>query len=217
MTVYGISGLGADERVFRFLDLSCKIDPIKWIKPNTKEDIKSYALRLSEQIKADEFILIAVSFGGLIAVELNKILKPKFTILISSAETKRDLSLMYRLVGKTGLIKIIPAYFFKLPHEVAVWLFGARNKKLLGEIIKDTDLEFTKWAIDQLTKWQNQERFDSLVKIHGTSDKLIRYKNSNHTIPLKDGEHFMVVDNAGEISRMIEDELSNKLFQRDTE
>ena len=209
MTIYGISGLGADERVFQYLELSQKIEPINWINPKDGESIQSYALRLSDQIKNDEFILIAVSFGGLVAIELNKILKPKLTILISSADTNQDLRLIFRLIGRTGLIKLIPSFLLNPPRTMMYWLFGAKNKKLLREILDDTDLEFTKWAIIQLTTWSNKERIANLIKIHGTEDKLIPFNQDSGAIAIKNGEHFMIVDRAQEISNIIRNKIKN--------
>lgn len=208
MTIYGISGLGADERVFKYLELSQIIQPIHWIKPTAGESIRSYTLRLSAQIKDDNFILIAVSFGGLVAVELSKILNPKLTILISSAETKYDLRLSYRLVGKTGLLKVVPSFLINPPKPLMYWLFGARNKKLLGEILEDTDLDFARWAMIQLTSWTNTDKVENLVKVHGTSDKLIPYRQEKRTIPVIGGEHFMIVDKAKEISAILQSNIN---------
>ena len=49
--VYFISGLGADKRIFSFLDLSfCEPVFIDWITPLKNESLESYALRLRKQI-----------------------------------------------------------------------------------------------------------------------------------------------------------------------
>ena len=209
MTIYGISGLGTDERVFKYLELSQKIEPIRWIKPKDGESIQSYAHELSDQIKDEEFILIAVSFGGLIAVEMNKFLKPRLTILISSASEKSDLRVVYRLIGMTGFVRYIPSFLLTPPKILMCWLFGAKNKELLYEILDDTDLEFTKWAIMQLITWNNTDKTSDLIKIHGTKDKLIPYKQNNQTIAIESGEHFMVVDNAREISQLLEERIKS--------
>lgn len=113
MKIYGISGLGADERVFKFLNLKFEFVPISWIEPLKNETIENYSKRLSKIIDSKkDFCLIGVSFGGLIAVEISKILNPKLTILISSAHTKDELRPIYRWFGKTKLIKIIPTFLF---------------------------------------------------------------------------------------------------------
>ncbi len=49
--VYFISGLGADERVFQFLDLSeIEHQFIKWNEPRKNESISNYCLELAEQL-----------------------------------------------------------------------------------------------------------------------------------------------------------------------
>ena len=203
MKLYGISGLGADKRVFEYLDLDCKLIPIEWIEPLKNETIESYSIRISKSINREEdFGIMGVSFGGLVAVEISKRLNPKLTILISSAETKLELRLIYRIIGKTKLLKLIPQFIFDPPRIIADWIFGAVNKKLLNQILNDTDLYFAKWAVNQLTNWSNIEKLSNpVLKIGGTHDKLIP-PNKNQRL-IEKGEHFMIVDRADEISQII--------------
>ncbi|MCB0541677.1 MAG: alpha/beta hydrolase, partial [Bacteroidetes bacterium] len=85
MKIFGISGLGADERVFKKLTLNYNINTVKWLKPHKKEELKNYIKRLSVEIDDSQpFVLIGVSFGGIVAIELSKILKPEAVIIISS-------------------------------------------------------------------------------------------------------------------------------------
>ncbi|HNC31654.1 MAG TPA: alpha/beta hydrolase, partial [Cyclobacteriaceae bacterium] len=86
--VYLIPGLGADRRVFQYLNLAeHSISHISWIEPLPNESIEQYAGRLTEQIKSPDPILVGVSFGGMIAVEIAKQIKTNKIILISSART----------------------------------------------------------------------------------------------------------------------------------
>ena len=203
MKLYGISGLGADKRVFEYLDLDWKLIPIEWIEPLKNETIENYSIRISKSINREEdFGIIGVSFGGLVAVEISKRLNPKLTILISSAETRLELRLIYRIIGKTKLLKLIPQFLFDPPRIIADWIFGAVNKKLLNQILNDTDLYFAKWAVNQLINWSNIKKLSNpVLKIGGTHDKLIP-PNKNQRLVEK-GEHFMIVDRADEISQII--------------
>ena len=204
MNLYGISGLGADRRVFDFLELTCPLIPIEWIEPLENESIEAYSLRLSEAIDTEEdFVLIGVSFGGLVAVEISKILKPRQTILISSAETKDELRGLYRGAGKTGLLKALPTKLFDPPRRAASFIFGTKRKALLNSILDDTDLKFAKWAVNELVNWKNQERIDGIIRIHGTHDKLIPWKGTGKVDLIEAGEHFMIVDRAQEVSDLI--------------
>ncbi|WP_424000663.1 alpha/beta fold hydrolase [Maribacter sp. IgM3_T14_3] len=210
MEVYGVSGLGADKRVFEHLTLDVEIIPIDWIIPNRNESIKSYSERLSSVIDTSkEFALIGVSFGGLIATEINQILHPNKVILISSAQTKRELRPIYKWIGKSRILKLIPASLFNLPRFLAKYIIGAKNAKLFYEILDDTDLNFVKWALHKFTSWQNLNKSPNVIKINGTKDKLIPPRGTTAMKLIEGGEHFMIVDRADEISEIINFELKN--------
>lgn len=209
MKIYGISGLGADKRVFEYLTLDCKLIPIEWIEPLKNETIENYSIRFSKLInKEEDFGIMGVSFGGLIATEISKKLNPKLTILISSAETKMELRKIYRIIGKTKLLKIIPQVLFDPPRIIANWIFGAKNKNLLNQILDDTDLKFAKWAVNELTNWSNDETISNpVLKIGGANDKLIPPMRDKNQRLIEKGEHFMIVDRADEISQIINEEI----------
>ncbi len=74
MKMYLIGGLGADERVFKYLSLEFKTEIIQWIEPMPKEKISAYALRVSQQINQnEEFGILGVSIGGIVAIEISNI------------------------------------------------------------------------------------------------------------------------------------------------
>jgi len=209
MKIYAISGLGADQRVFEKLNLDRELIPIHWITPIKHESIQSYTKRLSSAIdQSEDYVILGVSFGGLIATEISKILNPKLTILISSVETKDKLRFIYRWIGNTKLLHLVPTILFDPPRGLATYIFGAKNKQLLHDILDDTDLNFAKWAALQLTTWKNTSSPKNLLKIHGTKDKLIPLKTSMKTIIIEDGAHFMIVDRADEISKIINTKLA---------
>ena len=209
MKIYGISGLGADKRVFQFLNLEYEFIPIDWIDPLKKESITEYAKRFSSVIDTSEkFCVLGVSFGGLIAVEISKFLKPELTILISSAETRQEIPLIYRFLGKTKIVKIIPAKLLNPPRWIAKILFGTKKINLLNEILNDTDLKFTKWAVQELFAWKNDQRVENVLKITGTKDKLIPQKPNENMAFIKGGGHLMIIDNAKEVSEIINKEIN---------
>ena len=88
--LYLLSGLGADKRVFHFLNLGENhIHHIHWICPLKNESLTEYAGRLCQHIKSATPILTGVFFGGMVAIEIGKIIKAEKIILISSARTKK--------------------------------------------------------------------------------------------------------------------------------
>lgn len=211
MKIFAISGLGADKRVFEYLTLEHELVPVEWITPKNKETIVDYSIRLIEKYgieNENNYGILGVSFGGLIATEISKLTNPKLTILISSVETKSELNGLIKLAGKSRLIELIPEKLLNPPKAIAHFMFGTDKKELLNSILDDTDLNFTKWAIRELMNWKNQTRLSNLIKIGGSKDKLLPPKGEN-TILIEQGEHFMIVDKAKEISEIINEKLSN--------
>jgi hypothetical protein len=209
MRIYAISGLGADERVYSELALNYELIHIKWIRPSKNESLDKYAIRLCESINQNEpFGIIGLSFGGMIATEIAKVLKPKFTILISSAETKYELRRIYRIFGFLNLVRFFPLFCFDMPRRIAYFIFGAKNKPLLKEILDDADLLFTKWAVIQISGWKNTTTIKNAYKISGTSDKLLPPNKQSNITLIDKGEHFMIVDRADELSEILNQKIS---------
>jgi pimeloyl-ACP methyl ester carboxylesterase len=207
--IYLLSGLGADKRVFDFLDLSNhKLNHINWIDPLPDESIDSYAQKLTAQILTSKPILIGVSFGGIIAIEIGKLIKTEKVILISSAVTRNDIPFYYRFVGLLKLHKIIPSAALKNVNAITYWFFGIRDQKekeLLRAIIKETDQHFLKWAIQKIVNWQNKETLKNVIHIHGTSDRILPVSKPDYKI--QNGGHLMIVNKSHEVG-----ELLNKLL-----
>ena len=137
MTIYFLSGLGADSRSFKYLKFSpgIKVVFIEWLIPNTDETLSTYAKRLAYTIDtSEEFILVGLSFGGILAIEILEFIKPFKTILISSVARKQELPIIYRLAGIFRLNKLIPSKSANRPNALTFWLFGIdkiEDKKLL--------------------------------------------------------------------------------------
>jgi len=203
--VFLLSGLGADRRVFDFLDLSnYKVTHVNWNAPLENEKIENYANRLLPQITGDRPILIGVSFGGIICVELGKLIETEKIILISSVKTKFELPLYFRIAGKLRFHKLIPGRLLKNVNALTYWFFGVeevKHKKLLKSIINDTDVLFLKWAINCIVSWKNTITSEKAVHIHGTTDKILPAKKPD--ISISNGGHLMIITKGVELSAII--------------
>jgi pimeloyl-ACP methyl ester carboxylesterase len=206
-SVYLFSGLGADERVFQYLDLSfCKPIFIKWNLPNNNESIESYATRLLEQIQDKNPVLVGVSFGGIMAVEVAKLITTEKVILISSVKTKQEIPFYFRYAGNIKMHKLLPVSLLQYFNFISNSFFGVEDeteKKLLKNIIKDTNLIFLKWAIDKIVHWQNEYIPNNIKHIHGDSDKIFPIKFIKSDITIENGSHFMIVNKSTQIYKLL--------------
>jgi pimeloyl-ACP methyl ester carboxylesterase len=205
--IYIFSGLGADDRVFRYLDfIDFEVTFIKWIKPYINEDIENYAKRLTTQISTRNPVLIGLSFGGIMAMEVAKYLKTEKIILLASAKTYKEIPFYYRWVGHLKLHKILPAKLLKQHSFLSNWFFGIKEKEdkaMFSEILKDLDGDFLKWAIDKIVCWKNQIIHPNIIHIHGGKDRILPLRFAEADFIIKDGGHFMIVTHAKELTEIL--------------
>lgn len=209
-TIYILSGLGADRRVFQHLDLSgYNIVFLDWIKPESDETLPSYASRLSARITSDRPVLVGLSFGGMLAVELSKLINCQRLILISSAATSKEIPLLYRIAGKIGMHRLLLINVIRRANILTYWLFGVKSKAhklLLKMVLRDIDPHFLRWALDSIVRWKNQTIPDNLFRIHGSTDRIL--PNSHGQVIIKGGGHLMVLEKADEVSAALRAHLS---------
>jgi len=205
--IYIFSGLGVDRRVFDNINFGgLDIEFIDWIDPLKNESLQNYAERISLKITAENPILIGLSFGGMVAVEISKILKTERIILIASAKNKFELPAVYRITGKLKLNKLIPKSIFKKQNFITNWIFGIESeseKQLLKSILQDTDPDFFSWAINEIVNWNNELTQKNLVHIHGNKDRIIPINNVKTDFIIESGGHFMTVNRSRIIEKII--------------
>ncbi len=94
----------------------------------------------------------------------------------------------------------------KKPGVVSNWFFGVQTKeekKLLSDIMSDTDPKFLKWAINQIVNWRNLTLAENVKHIHGTSDRILPYCFVHADFPLHNGGHFMTVNKSEELNKLL--------------
>jgi pimeloyl-ACP methyl ester carboxylesterase len=211
--IYFISGLGADKRVFSRLQLPSHCEPVylDWITPLPKESLSSYAKRFASSINPNEdFSLVGLSFGGMLATEIAKFLSPKKIIIVSSIACSKELPWYFRVAGKIGLHKIIPVSFFKHATIANRWMSAEdkETKQMIFDFVKNTDPNFIRWSLRAILGWRHNERLPGLVHIHGSRDHLLpcRYTKADHII--EKGGHLMLINKPAEVSVILGTHLS---------
>ena len=207
-TLYLFSGLGADARVFQKLKFdNCNPVFISWLPPLKREGLSHYAGRLLSQLTAPNPVLIGLSFGGLVAVEVAQQIATEKVILINSAQTRSELPPYFRALGKTKLHRVLPAGLAKKPNLLKNWAFGvtsAQTKTLLAQILHDTDPLFLRWAANALLNWKNDKPLSNGVHIHGTADRLLPIRFVKADYEIEGGGHLMPLDRAEELSALLQ-------------
>ena len=210
MKIYCLSGLGADKKAFQYLTIeNAELIHIEWIDPLSHESLESYARRLFEiNIKDEQYNLMGLSFGGMLAQEFSKLKTPENLILISTISSRNDLPKLMKLAGAIRLHRIIPNRLIKSVNFITRYLFGTQNPKvdqIFRQIQKDTDPCYVKWAIDAILGWNNKEQVKG-IRLHGDNDKLLPLKHNVENV-IRNGGHLMLIDHSAEVSSIINQQL----------
>lgn len=207
MKVYFISGLGANQTAFNFLDLSwCEPVFIQWQTPAKQQSLRSYAFQLREQIEEKNPVVVGVSFGGMLATEMARADKNVRAIIVSSNKSSAEFPPYLRMW------KYLPVYRWVPPRVITasgrlvrpfIGPQGRQQKAVFNKIMHDTNPVFTAWAINAILHWKTSQVPANVVHIHGSADRLLpaRLARPHHII--KGGKHIMIMDKADELSMLL--------------
>ncbi|HJS53173.1 MAG TPA: alpha/beta hydrolase [Chitinophagaceae bacterium] len=212
MKAYFISGLGADKKAFQKIKLPAGYEPVylDWITPEKNESLSNYALRFSSLIKNDDaFVLIGLSFGGMLACEIARLRKPLKTIIISSIGASNELPWYFKRAGRIGLHKAVPIKLLKA-GTIFKNLMGAASKADKAIIInyaKFADPVLVRWSLDAIVNWDQPERLPGIIHLHGSNDHMLPIKYTRPDFVIKNGGHLMVFNKADEVNKILNEVL----------
>jgi len=211
--IYCISGLAADERIFKNIVIpNTELVHLKWLPFDKEETMSSYAQKMAFQIDETQPILLGLSFGGMLVAEISKLQPIKKGFLVSSAKSPEELpelSSFILFMLQTGLV---PYSLFKIPNRVLFEKFGAatsEEQQLLTAILKDTDSKGLGAAFKLIINWKSNLSPKAIVQIHGTHDNIIVPTNIQPDYWIDKGTHMMIWNRSKEIIAILSKELAS--------
>lgn len=212
MKVYFTSGIGADYRLFTLLHLpeGFEASYIHWIPPLENEKLPAYAFRLTQQIDTSQpFILVGLSLGGIMSVEMAKRISPLCTILISSVPVSAHLPRYYRIAGNLGLGRLVPASLLKAATTVkhSLTMRPAAKRQLILDVIRAGDDRFIRWALNAVLQWENTEIPQPLYHLHGTRDEVFPVGLTTPTHSIRKAGHMLLLSHSDETNQILNEIL----------
>ncbi|MGA9269790.1 MAG: alpha/beta hydrolase [Lutimonas sp.] len=209
-SIYLIPGLGAGSEIFEYLKLPedrVIIHRLEWLIPESEqESLENYALRMTAFIKDEMPILIGVSFGGLLAQEISKLIPVKKVIIISSLKKRSELPRRLKLLQTLGLYKMLPTRRISRIDDFSRFNFHQtvkRKAELYNRYMRVRNEKYLNWAIKSVLHWKGDGDISNLVHIHGTRDEIFPIKYIENCIPVENGTHAMIITKAKKISQII--------------
>jgi pimeloyl-ACP methyl ester carboxylesterase len=205
--------MGADEKIFAKFQLNgYELKHIPWLRPDNRETIESYARRMAAFIPEENPILLGVSFGGMVAIEIARQQQVQKLILVSSIKSAAELPRWMRIAGILRLNRLVPIHSYKMAGAIGNLRLGVTNeeeKKIVRDYRRSADPVYVKWAINQVINWKNKWIPDQLIHIHGDRDHIFPVKKIKDAFVVKNATHMLIYNRAQEVSDFILKHLEN--------
>jgi pimeloyl-ACP methyl ester carboxylesterase len=212
--IYCLSGLGADQRIFHKLNIpATDMQHLDWLLPiERSEELSDYAKRLAANIRHEHPVLMGVSFGGMMAIEIAKLIPVKAVILISSVKSSQELPVWMKVFGKCKAEYLLPSVPLKSIRPLTAirpiqnYFLGADTPEAIeiaNEFRDNVNPLYLKWSVRQIFNWKNDWSPPKIFHLHGDNDKLFPIARIKPTHVIRNGGHFMVMSHCEEIGRIV--------------
>jgi len=199
--------MGVDERAFSELKIDgYQLKVIQWLVPLHRETLYNYAERMRSVITEENPVLMGLSFGGMLCIEIANQIPVSKIILISSIKSSLELPTWMKTVAWLKLNKILPMGSSKLTEPFQNRMLGASSRKektIAAHYRKNANKKYVKWAVKQALNWKSDFQHPSVYHIHGDNDKMFPIAKLKPTYTVKDAGHFMIMNRADEVSDCI--------------
>jgi pimeloyl-ACP methyl ester carboxylesterase len=211
-----LPGLGADHRLLQpQREAFPQLIVPPWIPPRKNESLPQYAARMAETVAPSRdapLVLGGVSFGGMLACEMARWLKPDAVVLIASCRTRKGLRpicapgrwlLPLIPVQAWSVAKLLSGPVMRLKHRRS-----AAKRNLLTSMFKESDSTFMHWTLQAILNWEPTPLAGvPVLQIHGRRDALIPARRVDADAWIPDGGHLINVTHAKEVNAFLRQAL----------
>lgn len=197
--VYFIPGLGASSRIFEYIKLppeKFEMHFLEWFIPEKGMSFEDYAQKMVKEIRHKQPVLVGVSFGGMLAQEMAKVLTVEKVIIISSIKQKSEMPKRLLFAKYTKVHRLLPTGLVNNVELLAKYAFGETVTKRLSlyeQYLGIRDKYYLDWSIDQIVHWGQKSYPPDLVHIHGDKDAVFPVGPIENYVQVKGGTHTMIL------------------------
>lgn len=208
-------GLAAGPEIFENLTLDknlYELHYLEWITPLAlEESITNYAMRMSDNIKHENVVLVGVSFGGIMVQEISKFVDTKKIFVVSSVKTNHEFPKRFKMASMSKIYKLFPTKIVSNFEDYAKFFLGKSLKKrakIYKKYLSVRNEKYLKWSIHNVLHWKQEKPLENTLHIHGTKDHVFPIKNIVGAIEIQGGTHVMIITKAKQISKIIHESLT---------
>jgi pimeloyl-ACP methyl ester carboxylesterase len=185
--IYLLPGMGANSKMYQgaWLDFN-SATCIDWPSYKGDASLSELARRVAAQYRMkDNDILIGSSMGGMVALEISKLLHLDRVVLVGSAIDVSEMNSLLTIL--TPFVDSAPVEFFQK--------LAARQDGLFQQMFAASDPDFMRAMCKAISTWDGYPRdLTRVTRIHGEKDKVIKCPQDCHVI--KRAGHLLPITHA---------------------
>jgi pimeloyl-ACP methyl ester carboxylesterase len=206
-----LPGLGADGRLFLHQRRAFKNSVFPpWLVPSKGEDLTDYARRWAGKLKLNAgCILVGVSFGGMVAQEISRLVKLRAVILISSCRSPESIPAHLKWASNLPTWPRLSKLLCHIFPRISGHFLGAETpeqRDLLIRMFLDTPDDFARWTVRAIRSWNGYHLAGTRIyHIHGNKDHLIPLGKVKPDRVILGGGHLINLTHPREVNGFIRD------------
>ncbi|GAB5405609.1 MAG: alpha/beta hydrolase [Aureliella sp.] len=205
--IYLLPGMTRDYPVFsRLAPLLPGAKVVSYLEPMSDESIAAYARRMAQTLQPNSYIA-GVSFGGIIAQEISRVLAPRGCIAIATITHPTQLPPWFRAMRILGgsnckrALSIIGTLAARTPKRF-------RNSSVMRlSRLAGPKGAWHRWAAASVLDWapSDTEFSTPLLHIHGDADTTFPIRYTTPDVSVRGGLHALPISHPSETATAILD------------
>ena len=187
--------MGANSKMYQgaWLDFN-QVTYLDWPPYEGEASLSELAKRVATHYRIkDNDILIGSSMGGMVALEISKLLYLERVVLVGSAIDVSEMNSFLTLL--TPFVDFAPIDFFQK--------LAGRHDSIFQQMFASSDANFMRTMCRAISKWEGYPgNLTNVTRIHGEKDKVIKCPRDCHVI--KRGGHLIPITHARECVDIIQ-------------
>ena len=206
-----LPGLGADERMYAPQAAAFpRLEVPHWLTPEPREPLPDYARRMAAAIDTSgRPFLGGSSFGGMVALEMARHVRPRGVFLIGSCRSAvASVPLPLRLAGRVAAR--LPGPALRAIHSINsrfTFPFGdltPEQHDAMVAMMRDADPRFVQWGGWALARWRGPGELAVPVhQIHGEADRIMPCRRSAADVVVPGAGHLLTVTHPDAVNQFI--------------
>ena len=212
--IFLLSGLGADERLFKHIDLSgFDVVNVAYFDPAAGDSLTTYATKLISQYNiTPNSNLIGVSLGGMLTVEIAHQIALKKAIIMSSIKSINEAPSYFAFFRSVPIYKLIPGQLMVSAGFLFKPFFFKQmggESQLFNLMLKNSSPLFLKWAMHAVLNWKASAPQTKIHHFIGDADLVFNYRKISDATVIEGGDHMMVFTKGKELSALVRGVLAD--------